>query len=284
MELLHADLTSRILDVFHDVHRELGYGFLESVYCKAMYLALLDADIPTEREKSVHVFFRDVKLGTFRADLIVDGAVLIEIKATESMAPATEAQVLNYLMGLNPSVILFDVPLTTFTAPDPEDNTNTNVALVKALKAAGVQPDQVIIYCPSSRMSLPEAEVSVRLEGGRLTPLSGSNNDEIRVLQLLERHRTKSRRLQTVQRRQHRRNHPLVIVLQHRLRAFERHLRRERAQCLSERRAHAPVPVGVHARQHRDEAFLIDRRRGFDRSGTHERPLIGEQVLNRRQS
>jgi HD superfamily phosphohydrolase len=49
-------------------------------------------------------------------------------------------------------------------------------------KAAGVQPDQVIIYCPSSGMSLPEAEVPVRLEGGRLTPLSGSNNDEIRVL------------------------------------------------------------------------------------------------------
>jgi HD superfamily phosphohydrolase len=49
-------------------------------------------------------------------------------------------------------------------------------------KAAGIQPDQVIIYCPSSGMSLPEAEVPVRLEGGRLTPLSGSNNDEIRIL------------------------------------------------------------------------------------------------------
>jgi len=49
-------------------------------------------------------------------------------------------------------------------------------------RAVGIRPDQVIIYCPSSGMSLPEAEVPVRLEGGRLTPLSGSNNDEIRVL------------------------------------------------------------------------------------------------------
>jgi HD superfamily phosphohydrolase len=48
--------------------------------------------------------------------------------------------------------------------------------------AAGIQTHQVIIYCPSAGMSLPEAEVPVRLEAGRLTPLSGSNNEEIRIL------------------------------------------------------------------------------------------------------
>jgi len=49
-------------------------------------------------------------------------------------------------------------------------------------RAAGIEAEQVIIYCPSIGMSLPEAEVQVRLEGGRLSPLSGSNNDEIRIL------------------------------------------------------------------------------------------------------
>jgi uncharacterized protein len=48
--------------------------------------------------------------------------------------------------------------------------------------AAGVQPHDVIIYCPSISMSLPEAEVPVRLEDGRVAPLSGGNNDEIRIL------------------------------------------------------------------------------------------------------
>ena len=48
--------------------------------------------------------------------------------------------------------------------------------------AAGIEPDEIIIYCPSLGMSLPEAEVLVRWEGGRLMPLSGSNNDEIRIL------------------------------------------------------------------------------------------------------
>ena len=47
---------------------------------------------------------------------------------------------------------------------------------------AGIEPRQIIIYCPSIGMSLPEAEVPVRWEGGRRLPLSGSNNDEIRVL------------------------------------------------------------------------------------------------------
>jgi HD superfamily phosphohydrolase len=48
--------------------------------------------------------------------------------------------------------------------------------------AAGLKSHQVIIYCPSLGMSLPEAEVPVRMEGGRLLPLSGSNNEEIRIL------------------------------------------------------------------------------------------------------
>ena len=48
--------------------------------------------------------------------------------------------------------------------------------------AAGIEPRQIIIYCPSIGMSLPEAQVPVRTEGGRLAPLSGSNNEEIRIL------------------------------------------------------------------------------------------------------
>jgi HD superfamily phosphohydrolase len=49
-------------------------------------------------------------------------------------------------------------------------------------QAAGIDPQAIIIYCPSLAMSLPEAEVPVRLEGGQIRPLSGSNNEEIRIL------------------------------------------------------------------------------------------------------
>jgi len=57
-----------------------------------------------------------------------------------------------------------------------------NAAERAIARAAGVESEHVIIYCPSIGMSLPEAEVQVRLDGGRASPLSGSNNDEIRIL------------------------------------------------------------------------------------------------------
>src|SRR4029077_11511478 len=52
----------------------------------------------------------------------------------------------------------------------------------KIAAGAGIEASNFIVYCPSMSMSLPEAEVPVRLEGGKVSPLSGSNNDEIRVL------------------------------------------------------------------------------------------------------
>jgi uncharacterized protein len=63
-----------------------------------------------------------------------------------------------------------------------EDRAQREEAESRLAAAAGLEPYQVIIYCPSFGMSLPEAEVPVRMEGARLLPLSGSNNEEIRIL------------------------------------------------------------------------------------------------------
>src|SRR3989442_8348603 len=63
---------------------------------------------------------------------------------------ARHAQVINYLMSLKPSVILFDVPLSTFTGPDPEDNSETNKDLVAALTAAA---SKIVLVCtPDQRV------------------------------------------------------------------------------------------------------------------------------------
>ena len=84
--------------------------------------------------------------------------------------------------------------------------------------------------------------------------------------------------------RQHRRNHPLVLVLQHRAqRDRSPASARQRAEHLGQRRAHAPVAIRLHARQHGGEALLIDRRGGAQRRGAHRRPLVGQQILDRRQ-
>jgi GxxExxY protein len=93
----HVELTRRIIGVFLEVYRELGYGFLESVYRSAMTVALAEAGLNVEPEVELHARFRGRPIGTFRADLLVQGAVLVELKAARAIDSAHIAQLLNYL-------------------------------------------------------------------------------------------------------------------------------------------------------------------------------------------
>ena len=95
--LLHGALTERILGVFYQVHFELGFGFAESVYSNAMACALMEAGLSVEREVPIAVFFRGIQVGSFRADQIVESAVLLELKATRVLEQSYESQVINYL-------------------------------------------------------------------------------------------------------------------------------------------------------------------------------------------
>lgn len=76
---------------------ELGYGFLESVYREAMIIALESAGFQVEKEFGLEVRFRGHVVGVFKADLLVNGCVIVELKALKELAPAHDAQVLNYL-------------------------------------------------------------------------------------------------------------------------------------------------------------------------------------------
>ena len=96
-DLLHGQLTDRIIGVFFQVHRELGPGFVESVYSKAMEIALTDAGLRVEREVPILVYFRGKLVGSFRADMIVESLVLLELKVGEQLDPNCETQTLNYL-------------------------------------------------------------------------------------------------------------------------------------------------------------------------------------------
>ena len=95
--LLHGELTDRVLDVFYQVHYELGFGYAESVYSNAFAIALMDMGMTVEREVPTTVFFRGAQVGSFRADQVVNSAVLLELKAGRALDPSVETQVLNYL-------------------------------------------------------------------------------------------------------------------------------------------------------------------------------------------
>jgi GxxExxY protein len=95
--LLHGELTDRVLRAFFDVYTQLGHGFLESVYEAALTIALNESGLKAERQVPISVRFRDHCIGEYRADLVVEDLLILEIKAQAALSPINEAQLLNYL-------------------------------------------------------------------------------------------------------------------------------------------------------------------------------------------
>jgi len=95
--LKHSSITDAIIGAFYEVYNELGHGFLESVYREALAFVLAKRGLSVEREKTVTVKFRNTTVGVFRTDLLVDNAVIVELKCARSLDPVHEAQLLNYL-------------------------------------------------------------------------------------------------------------------------------------------------------------------------------------------
>ncbi|MBL8189358.1 MAG: GxxExxY protein [Acidobacteria bacterium] len=93
----HGDLTERIIGVFYDVYNELGHGYLEAIYREAMMIALTQVGFKVECEVPLKVWFRGQNIGNFKADLTVDGVVILELKAARMLDSVHEAQLLNYL-------------------------------------------------------------------------------------------------------------------------------------------------------------------------------------------
>jgi GxxExxY protein len=96
-DLKYAELTDKIIGIFYDVYNELGYGFLESVYEQSLVIALGEAGLMVDRQIAVPVWFRERKVGDFKADLLVQKLVLLELKCARVLERAHEAQLLHYL-------------------------------------------------------------------------------------------------------------------------------------------------------------------------------------------
>jgi GxxExxY protein len=92
------DLTYKIIGAAMAVHNSLGYGYKEEVYEKALYAELEKQNIPVQRQVPVDVWHADVQVGLFILDLLVDGQVVVEVKALSHQLTGDEvAQVVNYL-------------------------------------------------------------------------------------------------------------------------------------------------------------------------------------------
>ena len=103
----YAELTEEIIGVFYEVYNELGSGFLEKVYEEAMSIVLRSKNIEFQRQVPVPVWFRGVKIGSYEADLVVAGHVLIELKACKSLDPRTNLSSLTTYGQLTSKSVFF---------------------------------------------------------------------------------------------------------------------------------------------------------------------------------
>ena len=92
-----ASLTYRNISCFLQVFRELGHGFSEAVYCRALAIVPLEQGFEIAVEHAIPVQFHGQIIGTFKADIVVNGRVIVEVKATPCIEDYAMAQTLNYL-------------------------------------------------------------------------------------------------------------------------------------------------------------------------------------------
>ena len=111
----HAEVTERIIAAFYNVYNTLGYGFLEKVYQNAMVVEMTARGLNIVPQAPLKVYYSGVVVGEYFADFLVEGCVIVELKAAEGIATEHHAQLLNYLKATD-----IDVGLLLNFGPKPE--------------------------------------------------------------------------------------------------------------------------------------------------------------------
>ena len=99
-------LCEKIIGCAYNVANTLGTGFLEKVYENALCLELSQAGIMVEQQKSIQVKYKNVVIGEFIADILVNQLVIVELKTQKNLGDSYQAQCLNYLKATNLNVCL----------------------------------------------------------------------------------------------------------------------------------------------------------------------------------
>jgi len=106
--IIHKELSYKIVRLAMDVHNKLGFGFLEKVYENALVVLLKKNEIPARQQAPVRVYFEKEVVGDYYADILVDNKIILELKVIDKITDSHRAQVLNYLRatGLKLAMIL----------------------------------------------------------------------------------------------------------------------------------------------------------------------------------
>jgi GxxExxY protein len=99
--MLYEEVTSKIIKAFYNVYNTLGTGFLENVYEKALLIELKEFGLKVEPQKEIEVFYKNKVVGKYRADIVVENKIIIELKAVSQIVELHKAQLINYLKATN---------------------------------------------------------------------------------------------------------------------------------------------------------------------------------------
>jgi GxxExxY protein len=111
----HANVTRQIIGAFYVVYNGLGYGFLERVYENALALELSKLGLHVEQQKPITVYYAGQPVGEYYAEIVVNNAIIVELKAVRQLLDDHEVQLLNYLKATT-----MEVGLLLNFGPTPE--------------------------------------------------------------------------------------------------------------------------------------------------------------------
>lgn len=102
--IYEKELSDKIINGAFEVHKTLGYGFLEKVYENSLKYELEYAGLKVEQQATIEVRYKDKVVGEYRADLLVEKKIIVELKAEKQLNASDEAQLLNYLKATHVKV------------------------------------------------------------------------------------------------------------------------------------------------------------------------------------
>ena len=114
--IIEKELSHAIVGCFFEVYNELGYGFVESLYARALEIAMRGRGLRVDREYPVIVTFRGQQIGFHRIDMLVERRVIVELKSTERLAESGRRQLRSYVtaLGLDLGILLHFGPMPRF--------------------------------------------------------------------------------------------------------------------------------------------------------------------------
>lgn len=101
MKLIHEEITAKIIKSYYKVYNTLGYGFLEKVYENALVIELRKNGLEIKSQHPISVLYESEIVGEYFADIVVNGIVVLELKAVKEISEEHECQLINYLKATN---------------------------------------------------------------------------------------------------------------------------------------------------------------------------------------